>query len=378
MSATSPRDVREVLRQKMATALSQGAPAPSEGEASGPGEAAMEAAKRVEAAVAGKFGAASKEYTAKGRSLIFNLQKNAQLRAQLVAGVLSVDWLVTASTADLATDALKLQRRESTDRYYAQRSLGASDEKMTGWNAGTTGKLEWSHKYEKEKAASSSATTPAGAAMPDDDDDRAAASIGGEDGEDNGTHGYGGGDDGEAATAHPNKEEDAEVEEDAPIEYDEGEDLESLAEGAGLEDVEADLLKDAESTADDEEDDEDDEDGYIPEPVVRRPAGPAAAGSHNAKQPFEPAASGQKRKQPETSAFADFDPGDYSPTEEEPEPQADPQAEDRYTRALVRGCDLAGTIAGARADLGPTESTAEKRVAAAVARSREVLQAWLL
>ena len=75
----------------------------------------MEAAKRVEAAVAGKFGAASKEYTAKGRSLIFNLQKNAQLRAQLVAGVLSVDWLVTASTAcvDAATPSEATALRSS-------------------------------------------------------------------------------------------------------------------------------------------------------------------------------------------------------------------------------------------------------------------------
>jgi hypothetical protein len=158
-------------------------------------------------------------YAAKGRSLIFNLKKNGDLRARVLSGDYAVDALVTASASELAVEALKKQRQASLDRYVAQvcrhplcrpslaqclpsrdvlaqvlilqfptfleqRSL-SGDEQVVGWAAGTSGKvcvarpfprcmplissnlggglthaqfvpclcqLDWSHKYEKEKA----------------------------------------------------------------------------------------------------------------------------------------------------------------------------------------------------------------------------------
>ena len=268
-SPRSPDGLRAILRGKFSAALTTGDVAPS--------ERVSEIAASVEAAVAEKFGAGTKEYTSKGRSLEFNLKKNAQLRSQLLVGDLSVAWLVSASVADLATDALKLQRRESTDRYYAQRSLGASDEQVTGWNAGTTGKLEWSHKYEKEKSASAAAA----ASAPRDDDgpgEQAEEELQAEE---------------EQAEEEQAEEEQAEEEEEeaggdaAEEDTEEEEDDEGyvpeiaeryahfprsssraldegaesgLAEGEGMEDVEADELKAAESDEPLEPDDDDDDD----------------------------------------------------------------------------------------------------------------------
>ena len=122
-----------------------------------------------------------KDYSAKGRSLVFNLSKNGDLRKNVVSRELTPSGLVMASTADLATEAQKLLRAESIEKYYAQRSLGQSDEHVVGWKAGTSGKLDWSHKYEKEKLdeqkkakeakAAGEDSTHGGGVMVDDDDD---------------------------------------------------------------------------------------------------------------------------------------------------------------------------------------------------------------
>ena len=76
---------------------------------------------------------------------------------RVLSRAVSATWLVNASVTDLATDALKMQRKESLEHYQALRSLGDSDELAVGWNAGTTGKLGWSHKYEKETVISGAA-----------------------------------------------------------------------------------------------------------------------------------------------------------------------------------------------------------------------------
>ena len=59
-------------------------------------------------------------YAAKGRSLVFNLSKNVDLRARVLSGDFTVDALVTASANELAVEALKKQRQASLDRYVAQ------------------------------------------------------------------------------------------------------------------------------------------------------------------------------------------------------------------------------------------------------------------
>ena len=165
-----PNGLRGKLLAKLASTL-----APDDEK---PPEEVVAIAATVEEAIAAKHGIGSKDYTARSRSLVFNLTKNNDLRKRVLSRAVSATWLVNASVTDLATDALKMQRKESLEHYQALRSLGDSDELAVGWNAGTTGKLGWSHKYEKETvisgaakgnsaaaagAAASASTDPAGA-----------------------------------------------------------------------------------------------------------------------------------------------------------------------------------------------------------------------
>jgi hypothetical protein len=145
MSATSPdaAGLRAILTKKIATALRT---------ESDTGADVDTVAAEIEVEVNERF--TKKEYSAKGRSLVFNLNKNAELRARVLAREVPAAWLVTASVSELATDAQKLARQVSAERFYAQRSVGASDELVVGWNAGTSGKLDWSHKYESEQPSS--------------------------------------------------------------------------------------------------------------------------------------------------------------------------------------------------------------------------------
>eukprot|EP00966_Prymnesium_polylepis_P206323 4780741-Prymnesium_polylepis.1 len=110
---------------------------------------ANEIADTIEAEMHRHFDAV-KDYNAKARSLLFNLKSSAELRERVVGRNISAHHLATCAPKDLAPAQLQLQRRESAERYVAQRSLGESSEQVVGWSAGTTGKLEWSHKYEKE------------------------------------------------------------------------------------------------------------------------------------------------------------------------------------------------------------------------------------
>ena len=105
----------------------------------------------VEAALHAVSACPSREYQSKGRSLLFNLQKNSDLRKAVLDRDFPADKLVTASSKDLAPAALKMRRKQSAERFIATRQL-SSDEKVVGWNAGTSGKLERSHKYEDGEA----------------------------------------------------------------------------------------------------------------------------------------------------------------------------------------------------------------------------------
>ena len=137
MSSPASGSLREKLVQKLTEAL-------------GGGDDAMARASRIESEINDRF--AGGQYAAKGRSIVFNLGKNDTLRSRVMADEVDAVFLVTASVSDLAPESLKSQRQASLDRYVAQRSL-SGDEQVVGWAAGTSGKLDWSHKYEKEKAA---------------------------------------------------------------------------------------------------------------------------------------------------------------------------------------------------------------------------------
>eukprot|EP00665_Eupelagonemidae_sp_cell47_P001902 gene1903-2717_t len=114
------------------------------------GEQAREIGFEIEAEMANALGSGTKEYTAKGRSLIFNIGKNQVLRERLLDRSFPVVELVGADVKDLAPDALKAAREASSKRYQAQRKL-AGDEVVVGWAQGTTGKLEYSHKYDEKE-----------------------------------------------------------------------------------------------------------------------------------------------------------------------------------------------------------------------------------
>ena len=116
-------------------------------------ELAHELATEVEAEMKKTYHKVDKEYTAKGRSLVFNLTKNSELRKRVLERQITPAKLVSANAKELAPDQIKMQRAQSIDRYFATRQLGNSSERVVGWQAGTSGKLERSHKYENEVSA---------------------------------------------------------------------------------------------------------------------------------------------------------------------------------------------------------------------------------
>ena len=128
--------------------------------------AASAIAKDIEAELHGLH-SNPKEYSNKGRSLLFNLQKNKILKKGVLNGGWAPARLVRAPTNELATTHLRQQREASAERYVQRRQLGQSDERVVGWNAGTDGKLAGSFKFEGADAAAR-AKTAEGGAPPDD------------------------------------------------------------------------------------------------------------------------------------------------------------------------------------------------------------------
>ena len=88
------------------------------------------------------LGPGSKEYMGKARSLVSNLKGNASLRQRVLSGELHPTALVAASAKELASEALKVQRQQSAERFASSRSLGSSSDRVVGWQAGTTGRIE--------------------------------------------------------------------------------------------------------------------------------------------------------------------------------------------------------------------------------------------
>ena len=86
---------------------------------------AQEQAVAIEEAINGlhAFGVETKAYQAKARSLVFNLRKNKDLRAEILVGALIPSKLVCMSTDDLATSEQRMQRlRASKDDLDSRRS----------------------------------------------------------------------------------------------------------------------------------------------------------------------------------------------------------------------------------------------------------------
>lgn len=136
--AAKPSSVRATITTKLAQAIGPSAGAMTD---------ATEIAQAVESEMNTKI-CELKDYNAKARSLVFNLRNNAELRGRVISRAFSAEELVASSVYDLAPTQLQLQRQESADRFFATRQLGQSSEKVVGWQAGTSGKLEYSHKYE--------------------------------------------------------------------------------------------------------------------------------------------------------------------------------------------------------------------------------------
>lgn len=148
---------RESVRAKLAEAIDASASDSKD---------AKEMARAIEAEMNRHF-SSLKDYNAKARSLIFNMKQNGELRERIIAGLVTPQHLATCASKDLAPTQLQVKRRESAERYLAQRSLGESSEQVVGWSAGTTGKLEWSHKYEKETMGSLKTADAGGAGTRD-------------------------------------------------------------------------------------------------------------------------------------------------------------------------------------------------------------------
>jgi len=120
-------------------------------------------AAEVEAALSTLY--TGKDYAAKARSLLFNIAKNEDLRLAVIRRNLSAEELVKADPRDLAPDQLKKKRAAYKEAYFALRQVSDGTH-IVGWSAGTSGKLEFSHKYDNQLACASGSepTAPSTAA----------------------------------------------------------------------------------------------------------------------------------------------------------------------------------------------------------------------
>lgn len=156
MSGAVSEATREGVRAKLAKAI-------------GPSAGAMTDAHEISAEVESRMHRHFRnlrDYNAKARSLVFNLKQSTELRARVIGRVVTAEYLATCAVKDLAPSSLQMQRRESAERYLAQRSLGESQVQVVGWSAGTTGKLDWSHKFEKETLENAKAAEAAAGVIP--------------------------------------------------------------------------------------------------------------------------------------------------------------------------------------------------------------------
>merc|ERR1719469_1817627 len=139
-SPSSPTDgqVRSKIAAKIAEALCT---KPSSSSSDVDPALARELADEVEHEMSAAM-KTTKEYTAKGRSLVFNLTKNNDLRRRVLQRQISPAKLVSATANELAPEQIKLQRAASVDRYYATRQVGATELVAGGLASGAPPELD--------------------------------------------------------------------------------------------------------------------------------------------------------------------------------------------------------------------------------------------
>ena len=145
---------REIIRERLAAALGTQSTADYD-------ELHSARATGIEDAMSASLGPGSKEYMGKARSLVSNLKGNASLRQRVLSGGLHPNALVAASAKELASEALKVQRQQSAERFTSSRSLGSSSDRVVGWQAGTTGRIELPSEVAEPSVAEPDDDTPA-------------------------------------------------------------------------------------------------------------------------------------------------------------------------------------------------------------------------
>jgi hypothetical protein len=166
-------------------------------------------AAEVERALAAATARAPKDYASKARSLLVNIGKNDELRKMVLKRTLTAAELVSSDPRDLAPEKLKIARRASKEAYYALRQV-SDDTKIVGWDAGTSGKIEFSLKFAEQAGSREThvdVAADSAAAAGDGSADPASGGIvvGGGGGEDAGDGGGGGGESGAARSSLPPK-----------------------------------------------------------------------------------------------------------------------------------------------------------------------------
>ena len=159
MSSPKSDATQQAMRAKVASKLAETLVSASSSSDVDP-ELAREISVEIESEMWDALGKTPKEYTTKGRSLVFNLSKNAELRRRVLQRQITATKLVSATSKELAPEQIKLQRAASIDRYYATRVQGDSSERLVGWQAGTSGKLERSHKFDETEGGPSEGGPP--------------------------------------------------------------------------------------------------------------------------------------------------------------------------------------------------------------------------
>ncbi|GHP06944.1 hypothetical protein PPROV_000568800 [Pycnococcus provasolii] len=137
---------------------------PDDEKASASGADVATLASRVEAEAFAKFGSdsASKEYKAKIRSLVFNLQdkKNPDLRRRVLVGDVAPEKLAHMSADELASDALRQEKDKMRDHALFESERGALNVATTdAFKCGKCGKRKCAYTQAQTRSADEPMTT---------------------------------------------------------------------------------------------------------------------------------------------------------------------------------------------------------------------------
>ena len=137
---------------------------PDDEKASASGADVATLASRVEAEAFAKFGSdsASKEYKAKIRSLVFNLQdkKNPDLRRRVLVGDVAPEKLAHMSADELASDALRQEKNNMREHALFESERGALNVATTdAFKCGKCGKRKCAYTQAQTRSADEPMTT---------------------------------------------------------------------------------------------------------------------------------------------------------------------------------------------------------------------------